>query len=114
MKWGDKLEMLEQVVETTGVIPPALQQRPYLTADQDALYKAFLELSTDRTYSQAGAQPIGLRSLLDYSNLHNLDRADAQDLWRMIRQVDDHWRKEIAARNPAPGSPPAKTSSKKR
>jgi hypothetical protein len=110
MKWGDKLEMLELMVETTGNVPPALQQRPELTDSQSALYKAFIEMATCRAYSQTGPAPLTLTSLLDYCNLYDVGREDAQDLWRMVRALDAHWLEEVAARNPAP----AKTTSNKR
>lgn len=94
--------MLQQMEERTGVTPPALASRPKLTDAQRQLHEVFLEVSTCRSYTMAGPLPLSLTDFLSYATMYDLDRETAQDTWRMIRQVDDHWQSEWAAKNPPP------------
>lgn len=108
MQWGDKLPMFEEMMETSGIMPKALRDRPVLTGEQDKIYSSFIEIATGRNYSMSGPLPVGLSETLAYCTLYGLEREEAQDLWKMVRALDSHWLSEVGKRTP----PPAKTSKK--
>lgn len=94
--------MLHEMMDSTGIVPKAIQSKPELTQVQSEIYAAFTEISPDRSYSMAGPLPIGLSAVLNYCTLYDLGQEESQDLWRMIRALDSHWLAEVAKRNPPP------------
>lgn len=110
MQWGSSLQMFEEMVANSGIIPKALRDRPVLTDRQQQIYNSFIEIAVGRNYSMSGPLPLGLQDLLAYCNLYDLDREESQDLWKTVRALDAHWLAEVGKRNPPPT--PSKSSKK--
>ena len=102
MQWGDSLTMFQEMAEQTGIVPKALESKPSLNQAQTDLYSAFTEMAGSRPYSMAGPLPIPMTVFSCYCDLYDLDRSDAQDLWRAVRSIDAHWMNEVSKRQPQP------------
>ena len=102
--------MFQEMLESTGITPKALQSRPELTQIQAEIYNSFVEISRGRNYTMSGPLPVGLQEFMAYSTLYELEPEEAQELWQIVRALDSHWLNEHAKRNPPPS---AQKSSKK-
>lgn len=88
--------------ELTGRYPKALEARPELDDVQQALYEAWNEIGSTRSFTTAGPLPVSLTGVKVYADLYGLNQQDAVDLWKLVRQIDAFYLDEINRRNPPP------------
>ena len=70
-------------------IPEAIQSAPVLYEGLDLFLTAFLDLSTCRGVTMAGAAPIPWTAIDRYCVAHNTDGELREDIFYHVRQLDE-------------------------
>ena len=87
--------------ETTGILAPALQDKPELSVENKYPWSVFSHLAKSRLNFEGTPQPIQLSEFLQYCHLFQIERLHAQDLWFSVSHIDWLWRREYAERQAA-------------
>lgn len=75
-EWGSELKTLKEIEESTGITPPALLRKPKLRDDCQGYYSTFQVLSDQRSYNQAGAQPLRITEIASYLTFLGISGVD--------------------------------------
>jgi hypothetical protein len=93
--------MLEEIRESTGIVPKALQRRPLAHSDCTKYRDTFRVLTTGRPYNQAGIMPLTVDSIILYVRgaLGEDDYTEVQTYIRLMQSMDgvflEHIRKKL-------------------
>ena len=89
-QWGDSLGMLQDMQDSTGIVPAALLNRPVLGPRLLFFYSEYLEVARSRTYSEGGGPyPLLWGPFMDYCQIHGIEHQDRAWLWDGIKLIDD-------------------------
>lgn len=90
------------MAEDTGVVPPALLNKPELLPHLRCAWDLFHALSGHRaTTGPSLPTPIQLSEFLAYAKLYQFSRLSAQAHWKTVRQIDRLWLRELVKRQEA-------------
>lgn len=97
-RWGPREDFLAGSTLKTGIIPPALLNRPTLEDGDEEYVTAFMMLNTRRS-SGMGPNPISLTEILAYVQLYEVNEPETfvrvmveMDVVLMGELADDHKR----------------------
>lgn len=101
MTWGRQLKFLQEVREKTGILPPALRDRPALRDSHRHQLEAFYEISAGRVVGETVC-PIPVSEILAYAQLMRIDNlADREWLFTCIRRLDAAFLEQVAKTTPS-------------
>jgi hypothetical protein len=92
MAWGSEetLKMLYAHYERTGVMPPALENRPDLSIENVVYNEAFNVLSGGRQNTDHVVNPITFTDVMNYCDcIEEFDGMERLRYWRMISACDN-------------------------
>lgn len=109
MQWGPQLDFLMQMWQATGRQPTALRGKPELSADDAEMYSVFRQLSSARSYTEVGPQPIPVSEVLAYCEMMRLRDLDLrQAVLQIVQTLDgkfvEHQVKKMQGKRTAPDS----------
>lgn len=97
MEWGDKEEFLESLWKETGIIPPALSNKPLLEYWMPGYLKAFWILCARRAIGMS-PNPISFTDIALYFDRSEFE--DFEEFQMLIAAMDDKWMAVMASRKP--------------
>ena len=104
--------MLQRIQDTTGQVPNALATQPALAEHLKYILALFQELADSRHYSGMGEpRPLVLKDFLDYAGLWQFSRLEAQELWELVRRIDNAWLRLYVKRRDSQSNKPTKKAS---
>lgn len=102
MDWGEKVEFLQSIEETTGETPPALANRPALNKWVLNYWAGFHLLNASRPLGPSGVGPIPLSEIVAYCEMFQVDDMDERERFvTMIRALDAAYLKRQAEKREA-------------
>ena len=116
MTWGTKgQDALWISYQKTGVVPPALEQKPVFTPDLLFYIEAFFYLSSFRGSNGFGANPLALQDILSYCALIGYTSEDDVLFFSEVMRACDHvfleeQQKQSKAKEKQPSSQAGKVS----
>ena len=85
------VELLEADMKKSGIVPPALKNRPRLDSHLIRYIDAYNSLRCHRTRSEAGHNPIGYSDLVLYAQTHGfMSCPDVFETFEVLVQSCDH------------------------
>lgn len=89
------MEFLHQMWEDTGVIPPALANRPVLLEHLLWTYRIWGQLSGSRQQGMKGHSLIAFSEVALYGLAHSFTNLELADLWDDLHRIDKAWHCEV-------------------
>ena len=81
--------------EDTGVIPPALANRPVLPEHLNWTYSVWGQLSGSRQQGAGGQSLIAFSEVALYGLVHGFTVLELTDLWDTLHRIDKAWHSEV-------------------
>lgn len=96
MQWGDKVDFLKDVYEETGVIPPALANRPAMNSIWHWPNSVWRELTGSRQKFDGVPPLLSFSEIAVYGLVHGCSKSEIADLWHDVHLIDKVWQTEVA------------------
>jgi len=91
--------MLQEMYEKTGEKPQALLDRPVLSPLARFYYENFVEMSTDRGYSDIGPLALSTFAIETYRQCFEIE--EKEDFHMYIKKIDSYWLAKIREKREA-------------
>lgn len=89
MQWGSSVDMLVDMQESTGFVPPALLNRPLPRSDCTEYRQAFQRIGRGRQFNEGGAQPLTVNEIASYCWIRGITGDDKEVYLQLMGAMDD-------------------------